>query len=318
MLAPAQLAVLNGWVGSAQQMSPDGQKTSGSVVPIIPTCRTSPPTAAVVTSLACPIRRAASNRARACCASARSMPTASCRRRNRCCLHARRPTPCWQPRRTATCSPAVATATSCCAGILMRRAENFPRISSSPPPSRPAAGRAISSFIRTSAFSIWSTNTTARCAPMRTMRPAARCAKFRCRKSSRAMQAAERVIPGVFAELSILSGRNYAVLDAYGMQGAETAVVLLNSAAETAKDVADERRAAGARTEGKQAGFKRRRQRRHRKFRASTDGCRQAAYAQSLPAGSLRCIDAPVEKIWRARPDSNGRPSASEADTLSS
>lgn len=65
---------------------------------------------------------------------------------------------------------------------------------------------------------------------------------------SRAMQAAERVIPSVFGELSILTGRNYAVLDAYGMQGADTAVVLLNSAAETAKDVADERRAAGART----------------------------------------------------------------------
>jgi pyruvate ferredoxin oxidoreductase alpha subunit len=62
---------------------------------------------------------------------------------------------------------------------------------------------------------------------------------------SRAMDAAERVIPEVFAELERLTGRAYPVLDAYRMEDAEAAVVLLNSAAETAKETADELRAAG-------------------------------------------------------------------------
>lgn len=62
---------------------------------------------------------------------------------------------------------------------------------------------------------------------------------------SQAMAAAELVIPDVLADLEAMSGRHYGVLDAYGMDGADTAVVLLNSAAETAKDVADERRANG-------------------------------------------------------------------------
>ena len=62
---------------------------------------------------------------------------------------------------------------------------------------------------------------------------------------SQAMAAAESVIPEVFANLELLTGRRYAVLDSYGMDDAETAVVLMNSAAETAKDVADQHRAAG-------------------------------------------------------------------------
>ena len=44
-------------------------------------------------------------------------------------------------------------------------------------------------------------------------------------------------------ELELLTGRPFAVLDSYGMDDAEAAVVLINSAAETAKDVADEHRA---------------------------------------------------------------------------
>lgn len=64
---------------------------------------------------------------------------------------------------------------------------------------------------------------------------------------SEAMEAAQRVIPAIFAELEVMTGRAYPMLDAYHMSDAETAVVLLNSAAETAKDVADERRAAGSR-----------------------------------------------------------------------
>jgi len=62
---------------------------------------------------------------------------------------------------------------------------------------------------------------------------------------SRAMDAARRVIPEVFAELEKLTGRAYPVLDAYRMDDAELATVLINSAAETAKETADEMRARG-------------------------------------------------------------------------
>ena len=65
---------------------------------------------------------------------------------------------------------------------------------------------------------------------------------------SQAMEAARRVIPEVFAELAALTGRDYAVLDAYGMEDAEAAVVLLNSSAETAKEAVDKLRAAGRKT----------------------------------------------------------------------
>jgi pyruvate ferredoxin oxidoreductase alpha subunit len=64
---------------------------------------------------------------------------------------------------------------------------------------------------------------------------------------SRAMQAARRVIPSVFAELATLTGRACPVLDQYAMDDAEAAVVLINSAAETAKDAADALRARGER-----------------------------------------------------------------------
>ena len=64
---------------------------------------------------------------------------------------------------------------------------------------------------------------------------------------SQAMEAAQRVIPEVFAELEKMTGRAYPVLDAYRMEDAEVAVVLLNSAAETAKETADDLRAKGKR-----------------------------------------------------------------------
>jgi len=65
------------------------------------------------------------------------------------------------------------------------------------------------------------------------------------KQHSLAMEAARRVIPEVFAELAELTGRTYPVLDAYRMDDAEIAVVLLNSAAETAKEVADRLRDGG-------------------------------------------------------------------------
>jgi pyruvate ferredoxin oxidoreductase alpha subunit len=61
----------------------------------------------------------------------------------------------------------------------------------------------------------------------------------------KAMEAAKKVIPELFAEYAKISGRNYAALDLYRMEDAEVAVFLLNSAAETAKDVADQLRAQG-------------------------------------------------------------------------
>lgn len=62
---------------------------------------------------------------------------------------------------------------------------------------------------------------------------------------SLAMEAARRVIPQVFDEFAALSGRHYPVLEAYHMSDAEVALILINSAAETAKDVADQLRAKG-------------------------------------------------------------------------
>jgi len=67
------------------------------------------------------------------------------------------------------------------------------------------------------------------------------------KQHSLAMEAARRVIPDVFAELAELTGRRYPVLDDYRMDDAEVAVVLLNSAAETAKEVADTLRREGTR-----------------------------------------------------------------------
>jgi pyruvate ferredoxin oxidoreductase alpha subunit len=62
---------------------------------------------------------------------------------------------------------------------------------------------------------------------------------------SQAMEAARRVIPQIFAELERVTGRPYAVLDSYRMEDAEVAQILINSAAETAKEVADVLRADG-------------------------------------------------------------------------
>jgi pyruvate ferredoxin oxidoreductase alpha subunit len=59
------------------------------------------------------------------------------------------------------------------------------------------------------------------------------------RQLSEAMDAARSVIPEVFADLAALTGRSHDVLDAHGMPDAETAVVLLNSAAEAAKEAVD-------------------------------------------------------------------------------
>jgi pyruvate ferredoxin oxidoreductase alpha subunit len=59
------------------------------------------------------------------------------------------------------------------------------------------------------------------------------------KQHSLAMEAARRVIPEVFEELAELTGRSWPVMDAYHMEDAEVAVVMLNSAAETAKEVAD-------------------------------------------------------------------------------
>ena len=62
---------------------------------------------------------------------------------------------------------------------------------------------------------------------------------------SQAMEAARRVIPEVLAEIEKMTGRCYPLLDAYRMADADIAMVLLNSAAETAKETADELREKG-------------------------------------------------------------------------
>ena len=62
---------------------------------------------------------------------------------------------------------------------------------------------------------------------------------------SQAMNAARDVIPRVLSELELMTGRAYPMLDEYRMSDAKTAVVLLNSAAETAKETADGLRLAG-------------------------------------------------------------------------
>ncbi len=60
-----------------------------------------------------------------------------------------------------------------------------------------------------------------------------------------AHQAAREVIPQVMEEYAKISGRHHSWLDLTHMDDAEVAVVLLNSAAETAKEVADRLRAEG-------------------------------------------------------------------------
>lgn len=60
-----------------------------------------------------------------------------------------------------------------------------------------------------------------------------------------AHEAAARVFVDLCKEYEQLSGRSYTPLEQYNMEGAETALFLLNSAAETAKDSIDQARAAG-------------------------------------------------------------------------
>jgi pyruvate ferredoxin oxidoreductase alpha subunit len=62
---------------------------------------------------------------------------------------------------------------------------------------------------------------------------------------SEAMYRANEVFQEVAKEYAAISGRHYGVLDLYKMEDAEVAVFLLNSAAETAKDVADKLRKQG-------------------------------------------------------------------------
>ena len=64
-------------------------------------------------------------------------------------------------------------------------------------------------------------------------------------QQSEAMEAARRVIPEVLAELELFSGRRYLTVDCYRMGDADVALVLMNSAAENAKEVADQLREKG-------------------------------------------------------------------------
>ncbi|MGK7344791.1 MAG: thiamine pyrophosphate-dependent enzyme [Candidatus Nitrospinota bacterium M3_3B_026] len=62
---------------------------------------------------------------------------------------------------------------------------------------------------------------------------------------SLAMAAAESVIPKVFEEWEKLAGRKYNMLETYRMEDAETAIFILNSAADTAMETCDKLRAEG-------------------------------------------------------------------------
>ncbi|KYD16475.1 Pyruvate:ferredoxin oxidoreductase, alpha subunit [Parageobacillus caldoxylosilyticus] len=64
-------------------------------------------------------------------------------------------------------------------------------------------------------------------------------------QQSEALYRAQEVFKQVAREYAALSGREYPVLDLYRMEDAEVALFLLNSAAETAKDVVDKLRAKG-------------------------------------------------------------------------
>ncbi|MBI4668533.1 MAG: pyruvate synthase [Elusimicrobia bacterium] len=61
----------------------------------------------------------------------------------------------------------------------------------------------------------------------------------------RALKAALDILPGLFDEYAELTGRRYSLLDLYRMEDAQCALVLLNSAAETAKAAADNLRKQG-------------------------------------------------------------------------
>ena len=60
-----------------------------------------------------------------------------------------------------------------------------------------------------------------------------------------AMEAARKVIPEVFEEYAKISGRNYNMVELYRMEDAEVGLFLLNSAADTSKDVIDRMREQG-------------------------------------------------------------------------
>lgn len=60
-----------------------------------------------------------------------------------------------------------------------------------------------------------------------------------------AMEAATGIIPQIFEEYGVLSGRHYPVVDTYRMEDAEVALFILNSAADTAKDAVDRLRSQG-------------------------------------------------------------------------
>ena len=64
-------------------------------------------------------------------------------------------------------------------------------------------------------------------------------------QQSEALYRANKVFKEVAAEYALLSGREYPVLDLYKMEDAEVALFLINSAAESAKDVVDNLRAKG-------------------------------------------------------------------------
>jgi pyruvate ferredoxin oxidoreductase alpha subunit len=65
------------------------------------------------------------------------------------------------------------------------------------------------------------------------------------RQQVAAMEAAKKVIEEVGKEYEAISGRKYGLIDAYKLEDADMAVVVLNSAAGSAKGVADELRARG-------------------------------------------------------------------------
>lgn len=64
-------------------------------------------------------------------------------------------------------------------------------------------------------------------------------------QQSEALYKAKQVYEQVAAEYAQISNRDYSILDLYQMEDAEVAVFLLNSAAETAKDVVDKLRSKG-------------------------------------------------------------------------
>jgi pyruvate ferredoxin oxidoreductase alpha subunit len=64
-------------------------------------------------------------------------------------------------------------------------------------------------------------------------------------QQSEAIYASGEVYKEVAAEYARISGREYSVLDLYKMEDADVALFLLNSAAESAKDVVDQLRAKG-------------------------------------------------------------------------